>query len=155
MEADPLFPVPEEEQVARYEFLVTVNRLRQTIQEAIDSTEAISEQVKSLLEGTEGDPEAPEAVISAARTIAEESEKIRRALAGPRRDGIGPFFDRQSLRSRASRLFANLDGRVFTPFGRNAVRQGTLSGPTRVQRERLASSGWRRSPGSWTSSWSP
>ena len=139
VEADPLFPVPEEEQVARYEFLVTVNGLRQTIQEAIDSTEAISEQVKSLLEGTEGDPEAPEAVISAARTIAEESEKIRRALAGPRRDGTGPFFDRQSLRSRASRLFTNLDGRVFTPFGRNAVRQGTLSGPTLVQRERLAS----------------
>ena len=116
-----------------------MNGLRQTIQEAIDSTEAISEQVKSLLEGTEGDPEAPEAVISAARTIAEESEKIRRALAGPRRDGTGPFFDRQSLRSRASRLFTNLDGRVFTPFGRNAVRQGTLSGPTLVQRERLAS----------------
>ena len=45
----------------------------------------------------------------------------------------------QSLRSRASRLFTNLDGRVFTPFGRNAVRQGTLSGPTLVQRERLAS----------------
>ncbi len=77
-------------------------------------------------------------MISAARTIAEESEKIRRALAG---DGVGPFFGGQSLRSRANRLFTNLDGRVFfTPFG-NAVRypQGTLSGPTRVQRERLAS----------------
>lgn len=126
VEMAPGVVVSGEELRARYDFLAALNRLRAAVQQTINRSREIEEEIGEFLKRTGSI--VPEELSSAAERVQDEAKGIREQLAGAEGESS---FSNPSLQTRASRLFRELDG--------DLVRQGTLSGPTSTQRQTLRS----------------
>ncbi|MGE0812278.1 MAG: glycosyl hydrolase [Vicinamibacterales bacterium] len=125
---DPAFPVPEAERTARREFLTGVQTLLADLTTAAAAARSVRDQVTGLEEQlkTQG-----AAAASATDAVAALHKALDAAIArlggggggGEEGGGFG------GLRGRVNGLFTELDG--------SGVHQGTLSGPTAAQRQRL------------------
>jgi hypothetical protein len=129
VEADPLHSVTADEARARYEFLLTLNRLREATAGAIAGAEKARKELEAFGETLGKDGENAE-LATLARDAAVAIQRIHAALAGrPARAGGEGEPARPSLRSLAGGLFVELDG--------DTVRPGSLAPPSAVQRRRL------------------
>jgi len=108
----------------RYQFLTDVNALRERLQRAVNRAESLDRESKKISEILVPDDDDDEAVRAALADLAEALTSAQEPLAGRR------SFRDPTLLARASRLFTELGG--------DKVRQGTLHGPTEVQRSRLS-----------------
>lgn len=125
---DSRVDVSPQELQDRYEFLLELNRLRETVQRLVSASEKVSKDVEGFLNRPDLE-NLPEDLTTAAKEIAEESGRIRTSLVGQGRRGGGGR--NRGIRSPASGLFGELDG--------DQVRQATFAGPTTTQKRRLAS----------------
>ncbi len=119
---DPRLAIDQAELEERYRFLQEVNGLRASLQAGASRGSAVLtklDPVKEYLVSTENT--ATIELLESTRTRIEEARKPI-ALEGS-------SFRNPSLASRAGGLFGELEG--------SEVQQGTLRGPTPVQRERL------------------
>lgn len=105
----------------RFVFLSELNALRERVQRAANRAETLEREASALLELLESETDGD--VRDALNRLVEQVAAARESLAGRR------SFRDPTLRSQASRLFRELSG--------DDVRQGTLRGPTPVQRRRL------------------
>jgi hypothetical protein len=129
VEADPLHFVTADEARARYEFLLTLNCLREATAGAIAGAEKARKELEAFGETLGKDGENAE-LATLAREASVAIQRIHAALAGrPGRAGGEGEPARPSLRSLAGGLFVELDG--------DTVRPGSLAPPTAVQRRRL------------------
>ncbi len=122
---DPVADTTADELTRRFDFLMESGKLVVEIRDAGRRTKEIVEQIEAFLEGP--GKEAPEAVRTSAKDVATEAKSIRTQLVG---SGGRPSFRNPSLQMQVGRLFSEIDG--------DAVRQGTLDGPTESQRARSA-----------------
>lgn len=134
LNADPLLPVSDADRRARLAFLSTMNGMQATIQSAGAAVSGISTQMTALQEHLKKLPVVSAAITAAAASVADQAREVQRKLGG----GGGPFgggaeegggFFGGALRGRVNSLFGEIDG--------DQVRQGTLTGPTAVQNQRL------------------
>jgi photosystem II stability/assembly factor-like uncharacterized protein len=134
VEADPLMPLADAERKERLRFLVELNQLQSTLQAASDGVAALLAQLTPLVGRLTAAKDAPAPVVSAATAAVERARQLQQKLAG-RGGGEAEEggFSGPALRGRLSALFGEIDG--DQPTG---VRPGTLTGPTAVQKERLA-----------------
>ncbi len=126
VELAPGLVVPREELQARFDFLADLNRLRAGVQQTIDKSREIEDEIGDFLK--RAGSEAPEELSSTAGEVQNEAKEIREQLTGVEGESS---FSNPSLQTRVNRLFRELDG--------DLVQQGTLSGPTPTQRPRLGS----------------
>ena len=120
VDVDPRMDIGAPEFRARYQFLVEVNALRERVQRAVnraDSLEREANKISEILEAGDED------VRTALKDLEDAVAAAKEPLAGTR-SSRDPTFS-----TRATRLFTELSG--------DNVRQGTLHGPTEVQRARL------------------
>lgn len=118
--ADPSNRATPAAQKARYVFLTTTNEQRARLEDSTELLEGLLEEVERL---KAGEHDLPDDVVREIGAIDESAVTIRDAL-----QASGPA-GRRSLVSQANSLFGDLDG--------DNVRQGTLSGPTQAQQDRL------------------
>lgn len=124
VDLDPRVDVEATEFRQRYRFLTDVNALRERLQRAVNRAESLDRESKKISEILVPDDDDDEAVRAALADLAEALTSAKEPLAGRR------SFRDPTLLTRASRLFAEVGG--------DKVRQGTLHGPTEVQRSRLS-----------------
>ena len=136
VDADLLMPVTDAERRARLMFLQTLNGLQSTLQRAVAAVNGINSQISVLTENLKKVSNVPPAITSALTPIAEQTREMQRKLVGLRAEGeVGGDeggFGGGTLRGQINNLFTEIDG--DQPTG---PRQGTLTGPTRVQNQRL------------------
>ena len=111
--------VGDDEFRERYQFLSELNALRERIQRTVERADELSRESKNVESLLANDEDAQ-------RVLAELNDAVtagKEPLAGRR------SFRNPTLSTQASRLFNELSG--------NEVQQGTLHGPTAVQRTRL------------------
>jgi photosystem II stability/assembly factor-like uncharacterized protein len=129
---DPDFPVSEPERASRVRFLTDAGRLQQRLQEAVSALAGVKTQLTSLEEQLKNVPSVAPILASATRLGASVDQLHRRAAGGggggEEGGGAGP-----TVRGTVNGLIGEIDG--------SGVQQGTLSGPTAVQRARLAAAG--------------
>ncbi len=120
---DPRLSIPPEELERRFAFLTRVNVLRDRLQKALERVEALRKDTKAIasLLGDSASEELRDDLTSFRDTLKDATKPIG---GGTRRS-----FRNPDLMARTSRLFGELDG--------DAVRQGTLHGPTASQEARL------------------
>jgi photosystem II stability/assembly factor-like uncharacterized protein len=120
---DPRLSTVEAEAHDRYEFLTGVNALESRLFGAVTRATALDKQLESALAviASRKDEEAENGI----RSAREEIDKARKPIGGGT-----PSFREPSLSAQASALAGELEG--------GGVQQGTLHGPTPVQRERLS-----------------
>ncbi len=130
VDVDPRVDVGATEFRARYQFLTEVNALRARLQRAVnraDSLERDSKKISEFLatdDDEEDDDDDAKDVRAALADLAKDVASAKEPLAGTR------SFRDPTLSTRASRMFTELSG--------DGVRQGTLHGPTELQRARLS-----------------
>ena len=133
VDPDPLLPLPDAERQNRLTYLLRVNELQSEIQRAGATASAIATQTAALLEQLKSAGSVPASVTAAADALAKQSRDLQRRISGQQQaaDGEegGGGGGGGALRGRASGLFNDIDG--------SAVQQGTLTGPTAVQQQRL------------------
>jgi photosystem II stability/assembly factor-like uncharacterized protein len=119
---DSRLSIENEEFLERYRFLQEVNGLRARLQEGAARASAILAQLDPLMEYlTSTGSSALSSLLETTRTRVEDARKPLSLERSSFRD--------PSLAARAGSLFSELEG--------SDVQQGTLHGPTPVQRERL------------------
>jgi hypothetical protein len=123
VDLDPRVDVGATEFRARYQFLTEVNALREHLQRAVNRAESLDRESKKISKILAPNDDDDEAVRAALADLADGLASAKEPLAGRR------SFRDPTLLTRASRLFTELSG--------DNVRQGTLHGPTDVQRARL------------------
>ncbi|MEZ5293844.1 MAG: hypothetical protein R2745_22365 [Vicinamibacterales bacterium] len=124
---DPAFPVPGTEQTARREFLTGVQALLADLTTAATSARSVRDQVTALEDQLKATGPAAASVTTAAAALHKALDTAIARLGGGGGGEEGGGFG--GLRGRVNGLFTELDG--------SGVHQGTLSGPTAVQRQRL------------------
>jgi photosystem II stability/assembly factor-like uncharacterized protein len=133
VEGDPLMPVSDADRKAQLTFLTNVNRLQTAIQKATVTVTAINTQIAALSENLKRLLNVPASITSALNAAADQARQIQQKLVAPQGGETGDEGSGQgTLRGRADNLFADLDG--DQPSG---PRQGTLTGPTAIQNQRL------------------
>lgn len=113
--------VTEGEFRERFRFLTEVNALRERLQRAANRADSLEQEASALLEVF--DDESGDEIRNALDGLVEQLVAAKEPLEERR------SFRNPSLSGQASRLFRELSG--------DDVRQGTLHGPTPVQRSRL------------------
>jgi photosystem II stability/assembly factor-like uncharacterized protein len=130
VEWDPAFPVSDEESRARVRFLTDAWHLQQRIHDASTALAGVRTQLTALQEQLKTAPAAATVVESASR-VAGSVEQLQRRIGGGGGGGEEEGgFGGGSLRGQVNSLINEIEG--------GGVQQGTLSGPTAVQRARLA-----------------
>lgn len=124
VDADPAFPQPDAERTARREFLTSVQALQAELVTAAAHLRVVREQVGALEKQLELQHARPAAVTSALAAL-----QTSLADAASRLGSGGGFGG--GLTGRVGGMFTELDG--------SGIHQGTLSGPTAGQRQRLES----------------
>ncbi|HXV60990.1 MAG TPA: hypothetical protein VEK15_09880, partial [Vicinamibacteria bacterium] len=119
---DPRLEIPEPELQGRFEFLTEVNALRARLAQAVSKAKELEEELDRVSAVLRGDERAD------IRTSIEEGLEKLTASSEPLGGGSSSFRN-PSLAAQATRLYRELEG--------NQAQQGTLHGPTEVQRERL------------------
>lgn len=127
---DPLVPVSDAERELRYQFLTDVLNVSAGLAGAGNDLRAVRDQVTALQDQLKRLPNASSAVVDAAarlaKTLADLQARIGGGGGGGGEEGGGGGG---GLRGRANGLFTELDG--------SGIHQGTLTGPTTGQRQRL------------------
>ncbi len=118
---DPRLDVTEAEFLERFEFLNRVNALETKLASAVSRAEALDGKLEAALALIA--PKKNDAAESGIRSAREAIEMARKPMGGG-----PPNFRTPSLAAQGLSLFGELEGM--------GVQQGTLHGPTPVQRER-------------------
>ncbi len=119
---DPRLPIDGGELEERYRFLREVNELRARLQAKASQATAVLSKLESV-KGFLATGENP-ALLELLETTGSTLESALKPISAE-----GPSFRNPSLAVQARSLFGELEG--------SGVQQGTLHGPTPVQRERL------------------
>jgi hypothetical protein len=125
VERDAAVRVPLTELRQRYEFLKEIGGLVEKVQEASRTCGTIVVQINDLFEEAAGD--VPVSVRTVAKNVLDEAERIRSELVGSG-ESVSP--GNSSLQRDLTAIYTELDG--------GGVRQGTLHGPRKVQKERYS-----------------
>ncbi|MBI4477841.1 MAG: hypothetical protein HY654_11745, partial [Acidobacteria bacterium] len=128
---DPLLPLSDGDRQARFDHLSRLNAMRAELQKTASEVATVREQIIEFLEQAKRQS-AAQAVLKNAQAFADELQAAQARLGGGGQGGGGAegFGGGGGLRGRLASLFNELDG--------SGVQQGTMTGPTIVQRERLA-----------------
>jgi hypothetical protein len=133
VDPDPLLTLSDAERQNRLTHLLRVNELQAEIQRTSTRTNGIVTQITALLDQLKNVANVPSSVTTAADAVATQARNLQRRLGGQQQSAGGEEGGggggSGTLRGRATGLFNEIDG--------NAVQQGTLTGPTAVQIERL------------------
>ena len=120
VDVDPRMDIGATEFRARYQFLAEVNALRERLQLAVNRADSLEREAQKISEILDADDDK---VRTALKDLEDDVAAAKEPLAGRR------SFRDPTLLTRATRLFTELSG--------DNVQQGTLHGPTEVQRARL------------------
>lgn len=130
VDADPAFPLPDAERTARREFLTNVQALQSELATASARLQNVRAQVGALETQLKAQTDAPAGVTAALaalqKSLADAQSRVGGGGGGGGEEGGGGGG---GLRGRVGGLFTELDG--------SGIHQGTLSGPTVAQRQRL------------------
>lgn len=125
---DTEFPLTDAERTARREFLTSVQTLQADLATAANAIRSVREQVTTLDAQLKSQASTPDAVTRAfamvQKSLGESQTQLGGGGGGGEEGGGGG-----GLRGRVGGLFSELDG--------SGIHQGTLSGPTAAQRQRL------------------
>ena len=133
VEPDAAFPLTDAERQSRFTFLTDTLRLQADLARAADGLRNVREQITRLENQLKQLSPAPSSVLEAAarfgKTLADLQSRVcgGGGGAGAEEGGGGGG----GLRGRANGLFSELDG--------SGIHQGTMTGPTAIQRQRLES----------------
>jgi photosystem II stability/assembly factor-like uncharacterized protein len=127
---DPAIPVSDAERQLRHQFLTDVLNVNAGLAQAGADVRAVRDQLNGLQEQLKRAPGAAASVVDGAarleKTLADLQMRIGGGGGGGGEEGGGGGG---GLRGRANGLFSELDG--------SGIHQGTLTGPTQAQRQRL------------------
>lgn len=128
VDPDPAFPITDAERALRFTYLTGVLTLQAGLARAANDLSAVNDQLSLLQDQLKGAPASPASVVDAAARLAKALADLQSRLGGGAGQGGGGGG---GLRRRVGSLFSELDG--------SGIHQGTLSGPTVSQRQRLES----------------
>jgi len=127
---DPAISVSDTERQLRHQFLTDVLNVNAGLAQAGADVRGVREQLTGLQEQLKRTPGAAASVVDGAarleKTLADLQMRIGGGGGGGGEEGGGGGG---GLRGRANGLFSELDG--------SGIHQGTLTGPTQAQRQRL------------------
>ena len=132
VDPDPAFPMTDAERTLRFQFLTDVLALQASVTQAATELRAVREQLTALQEQLKRQASPPAPVVDAAAKLAKGLAGLQSRIGGGGGGGGeegGGGGGGGGLRGRVSGLFTELDG--------SGIHQGTLSGPTLGQRQRL------------------
>jgi photosystem II stability/assembly factor-like uncharacterized protein len=131
---DSQMPVSDAERRARFTFLTTINGIQATMQNATAALTSLNTGLTTLTENLKKVPTVPPAVTTAAAAALEQLRELQRKVgpSGGGGDGDEGGGGGGGLRGRINNLFTEIDGAQPT-----APQQGTLTGPTTNQKQRL------------------
>jgi hypothetical protein len=134
VDPDPAFPVSDAERRLRFEFLTEALRIQAGLAQITDAIRGVREQVTALQDQLKRQPSAPASVVDGAARLTKTLADLQGRITGGGGGGGGGGGEEGGgggggLRRRVSSLFSDLDG--------SGIHQGTLSGPTTGQRQRL------------------
>lgn len=136
VDADPAMPVSDAERRSRFTFLTAVNDLQSLLQSTVTTVSGINSSLTTLDEHFQKVKNVPAAIATNLKGLQDKGRELSRRLGvtggggGGGDEGGGGFG---GLRGRVNGLFTEIDG--AQPTG---PQQGTLTGPTTVQNQRLA-----------------
>jgi hypothetical protein len=134
VEHDAQMPVTDADRRARFTFLTSVNALQGKLQSASKAVATINTSIAALSDGFKKTSATPPDIVAAANAIGEKGRDLQRRIGQQRGGGDGDEGGGGGggLGGRINNLFSEIDG--SQPTG---PQQGTLSGPTAIQTERL------------------
>jgi hypothetical protein len=131
VEPDAAFPVTDADRKLRFQFLTDALTLQADLAQAVSAVRAVREQLTPLEEQLKHQPSPPASVVDSAsrlgKALADLQSRLGGGAGGGGEEGGGERGG--GLRGRLGSLFSELDG--------SGIHQGTLSGPTIGQRQRL------------------
>jgi hypothetical protein len=134
VEHDAQIPVSDAERRSRFTFLTSVNALQGKLQSASKAVATINTSITALSDGFKKASGTPSDIVSAANAMSEKARDLQRRIVQQRGGGDGDEGGGGGggLGGRINGLFSEIDG--SQPAG---PQQGTLTGPTAVQSQRL------------------
>ena len=134
VEHDAQMPVTDAERRSRFTFLTSVNALQGRLQTASNAVSTINASITSLSDNFKKTSGTPPEIVTAASAIGEKGRDLQRRIGqqGGGGDGDEGGGGGGGLRGRINGLFTEIDGNQ--PAG---PQQGTLTGPTEIQTQRL------------------
>jgi hypothetical protein len=134
IEHDAQMPVTDEERRARFTFLTSVNALQGKLQSASKALSSINTSITAVSDGFKKASGTPPDIVASANSIGEKARDLQRRIGQQRGGGDGDEGGGGGggLGGRINGMFGEIDGNQ--PSG---PQQGTLTGPTAVQTQRL------------------
>jgi photosystem II stability/assembly factor-like uncharacterized protein len=129
VEPDPAFPLTDAERRARFEYLTSVQSLASELARSAGQVRSVRDQLTALQAQLKGMTPAPPAVVDGTARLAKTLAALQTRVGGGGGGGEEGGFGGGGLRGRVGGLFTELDG--------SGIHQGTLTGPTAAQRQRL------------------
>ncbi|MEW6322055.1 MAG: glycosyl hydrolase [Acidobacteriota bacterium] len=128
---DPLFPMSDADRQARFDFLTETLALQAELARHADALRAVREQLRALDAQLKQLPSPPAAVVDRAAALDKAIAALQARVGGGGGGGgeEGGGFGGGGLRARLTPLVSEIDG--------SGIHQGTLSGPTAGQLQRL------------------
>jgi hypothetical protein len=126
---DPAVPVSEADRQLRYQFLTEVLNLAGGLAQAGNDVRAVRDQLTALQDSLKRTPNPPASVMDAAAGLAKTLTDLQSRVGGGGGGGGEEGGGGGGVRGRINALFSELDG--------SGIHQGTLTGPTQSQRQRL------------------
>jgi hypothetical protein len=134
IEHDAQMPVTDAERRARFTFLSSVNALQGKLQSASKAVATVNTSITALSDGFKKTSGTPPEIVTAANAIGDKARDLQRRIGQQRGGGDGDEGGGGGggLGGRINNLFSEIDG--SQPTG---PQQGTLTGPTVIQTQRL------------------
>jgi hypothetical protein len=131
VDPDAAFPVTDADRKLRFQFLTDALTLQADLAQAVTAVRAVRDQLTPLQEQLKHQPSPPASVVDSVARLGKVLADLQSRLGGGGGGGgeEGGGGGGGGLRARLSSLFSELDG--------SGIHQGTLSGPTAGQRQRL------------------
>ena len=133
VEPDPAFPLTDAERASRFTYLTEVLKLQADLAQAANDLRGVRDQLTPLQDQLKRQPSPPSSVVDGVARLAKSLAELQSRLGGGGGGGGaeegGGGGGGGGLRGRAGNLFSELDG--------TGIHQGSLTGPTVSQRQRL------------------
>jgi photosystem II stability/assembly factor-like uncharacterized protein len=136
VDPDAAFPLTDAERQLRFQFLTDALNVQADLAQFGNDVRAVRDQLTALQAQLKGDASVPASITDAATRFAKTVADLQNRIGGGGggggggEEGGGGGGAGGGLRGRAAGLFTALDG--------SGIHQGTLTGPTVIQREQLA-----------------
>ena len=135
VDPDPAFPLTDAERASRFTYLTEALKLQADLAQAANDLRGVRDQLTPLQDQLKRQPSPPASVVDGVARLAKSLAELQSRLGGGGGGGgvgggeEGGGGGGGGLRGRAGNLFSELDG--------SGIHQGSLTGPTVSQRQRL------------------